>query len=74
MCHFVRHCPNLSNASLNKVLDYCYNASSFVGSSNADRGQYMTFAYIGLSEDQVNICKTLSNYNKAINAGWTTGY
>ena len=30
--------------------------------------------YIGLTSDQANICKTLSNYSAFTSTGWTTGY
>ena len=33
-----------------------------------------TLKYIGLTQEQANICITLSNYSAFTSAGWTTGY
>lgn len=61
--NFVNICPNLSNDSLNNVLQMC-----------SDMNCTYNLSYIGLTEDQANICMNLSNYQNFINAGWTTGY
>ena len=59
-------CTSLSNESLNNIMQMCINASKI--SSNK------TLVYMGLTQDQANICQTLSNYQAFLNAGWTTGY
>ena len=59
-------CINLSDESLNNILAMCTNATSYTKTK--------TLAYIGLSEEQANKCKTLSNYSAFTAAGWTTGY
>ena len=61
--NFVNICPNLSNDSLNNVLQMC-----------SDMNCTYNLSYIGLTEDQANICMNLSNYQNFINAGWTSGY
>lgn len=37
-------------------------------------GLIKIYKYIGLTSDQANICKILSNYSAFTLAGWTTGY
>ena len=59
-------CKKLSDDSLNIILVMCTNATNI--SSNK------TLKYIGLTSDQANRCKTLSNYSAFTTAGWTTGY
>ena len=59
-------CHNLSDESLNNILAMCANATSYTGTK--------TLAYIGLTSEQANKCKTLSNYSAFTSAGWTTGY
>ena len=44
----------------------CANATSYTYTK--------TLKYIGLTSEQANKCKTLSNYQAFLNAGWTTGY
>jgi fructose-specific component phosphotransferase system IIB-like protein len=61
-----KDCPNLSNTTLNNVLKMCINAKSYTGTK--------TLANLGITSDQANICKTLSNYSAFTAAGWTTGY
>lgn len=61
--NFVNNCPNLSNDSLNNVLQMCSVMNCTYN-----------LKYVGLTEDQANICMNLSNYQNFINAGWTTGY
>lgn len=60
---FVQNCPNLSNDSLNNILQMCTQISNI-----------QSLYHIGLTEDQANICMNLSNYQNFINSGWTTGY
>ena len=59
-------CTSLSDESLNNILTMCANATSYTGTK--------TLAQIGLTSEQANKCKTLSNYQAFLNAGWTTGY
>ena len=59
-------CSSLNNESLNNILAMCTNAVKITYNK--------TLKYIGLTEEQANICKTLSNYQDFVNAGWTTGY
>ena len=59
-------CPSLSNESLNNILIMCANATGVTSNK--------TLAKIGLSQEQAQICTTLSNYQAFVNAGWTTGY
>ena len=60
-------CTNLSDESLNNILMMCKNAAK-ISSGNK------TLKYIGLTSEQANKCKTLSNYSAFTSAGWTTGY
>ena len=59
-------CSSLNNESLNNILVMCINAAKITSNK--------TLTYIGLTEEQANKCKTLSNYSAFIAAGWTTGY
>ena len=59
-------CSSLNNESLNNILAMCKNAVKITSNK--------TLKYIGLTEEQANICQSLSNYQDFINAGWTTGY
>ena len=59
-------CSSLNNESLNNILAMCTNAVKITSNKTLKR--------IGLTEEQANICKTLSNYQDFVNAGWTTGY
>ena len=65
MSHIFDKCSKLSNDSLNNILKICANA---VNSSTR------TLKGIGITSQQANICKTLSNYQEFLDAGWTTGY
>lgn len=60
------HCDNISNDSLNNILASLLTATSYTKTK--------TLNIIGLSEEQAQICTTLSNYQAFIEAGWTTGY
>lgn len=59
-------CSSLNNESLNNILAMCANAVKITSNK--------TLKYIGLTEEQAQICTTLSNYQAFTNAGWTTGY
>ena len=59
-------CPNLSDDSLNIIMQMCINATSYTNTK--------TLKYIGLTSEQADKCKTLSNYSVFTSAGWTTGY
>ena len=61
------NCPNLLNESLNNILQMCSN-------SQISSSSYKTLKYIGLSEEQVQKCTTLSNWSALEAKGWTTGY
>ena len=67
MRNMFNNCPSLSNESLNSILQMCINAVK-IASKNK------TLKYLALTQEQADICKTLSNYNNFTNAGWTTGY
>lgn len=69
MVGLVDDCSNLSDESLNNILKMCAD-SNFL----ADEFNKKTLECVGLSEEQANKCKTLSNYSAFIEAGWTTGY
>ena len=60
-----RGCPNLSDESLNNIL---------LMFSNAKNSTSKTLQQLGLTEAQANKCKSLSNWTKFANAGWSTGY
>ena len=59
-------CTSLSDESLNNILAMCTNATKITLNK--------TLTYIGLTSEQANKCKTLSNYSAFTSAGWTTGY
>ena len=59
----------LSDESLNNIMQTCINLTAFTAI-----GKNLTLKYIGLTEEQANKCKTLSNYSAFTAAGWTTGY
>lgn len=61
-------CTSLSDESLNNILGMCISATSYTDTKTK------TLKYIGLTEEQTNKCKTLSNYTAFTTAGWTTGY
>lgn len=63
----VRNCPNLSNESLNNVLGIVASAKNVTWHSKV-------ISAIGFSNDQMNICKTLSNYQVLRNKGWRDEY
>lgn len=55
------YCPNLSDESLNNIMMMCINAKNIKSS----------LAYLGLTATQIAKCKTLSNYQAFLDAGWT---
>ena len=59
-------CTSLSDDSLNNIMQMCINATSYTDKK--------TLHYIGLTQEQADKCKTLSNYSAFTSAGWTTGY
>ena len=61
-----QNCSSLSDDSLNVIMQMCINATSYTGTK--------TLKYIGLTSEQADKCKTLSNYSAFTSAGWTTGY
>lgn len=66
MNNMFSNCYNLSNESLNNILQMCINATSYTSTKTLSR--------IGISQTQASICISLSNYQAFLNAGWTTGY
>lgn len=62
------NCPKLSDESLNNILQMCINAVKLAGSTHNQ------LYYIGLDNTQIERCKTLSNYQAFLDAGWTAGY
>ena len=66
MTNMFSGCTNLSNETLNNILQMLINATSYTGTK--------TLKYIGLSEEQAQICTILSNYTAFTEASWTTGY
>lgn len=64
MSNMFSGCTLLSNDSLNNILTMCTNATKIT--------ENKTLKYIGLSDTQINTCKSLSNYSAFTNAGWTT--
>lgn len=59
-------CTNLTDESLNNILAMCANATSYTDTK--------TLKYLGLTSEQADKCKTLSNYSAFTAAGWTIGY
>ena len=62
-----KNCTKLSDNSLNNILATCISATKL-------RNNVKTLSVIGLTSEQANRCKTLSNYSAFTAAGWTTGY
>lgn len=61
-------CPSLSDESLNNILA---SLATAVKITNATIKQ---LKYIGLSQEQAEKCKTLSNWQALSDLGWVTGY
>lgn len=68
MTSIISSCGNLSNDTLNNLLEMCTNAVKITSATNK------TLKKIGLTASQASTCTTLSNYSAFRNAGWTTGY
>lgn len=66
MQNMFQNCSSLTNESLNNILYMIAHCGS--GSS------YRTLYNLGLSQSQVTICQSLSNWAAAQSAGWTIGY
>lgn len=62
-------CDNLSNESLNNILEMCANATAYI-----QQGTNMTLKYIGLTSAQATTCETLSNWDTFVNVGWSSGF
>ena len=67
MSYMFKNCSSLSDDSLNNIMQMCINATSYT---------YIikTLKNMGLTSEQADKCKTLSNYSAFTSAGWTTGY
>ena len=63
MSDFVSNCPNLSDETLNNILQMCINATNYT--------QTKSLSHLGLTAAQRSKCMTLSNYTAFTNAGWT---
>lgn len=61
-------CDSLTDESLNNILQMCIGAVKITNSN------YKRLRSLGLSEEQTERCKTLSNYQAFLDAGWITGY
>lgn len=60
------NCTNLTETSLNNLLQMLINATSYT--------DIKTLKFIGLKSAQATTCTELSNWAIAQTAGWTTGY
>lgn len=59
-------CTNLTNESLNNILAICINMTITTNK---------TLKYVmGLTQEQAEICQSLSNYQAFLDVGWATGY
>ena len=67
MYYMFSGCTQLSDDSLNNIMEICINGTS-LSSSNKH------LKYLGLTSEQATKCTTLSNYQAFLDAGWTTGY
>lgn len=61
-------CTNLDNNTLNAILGFLPTMTKVTTAS------YKTLARLGLTSEQATVCQTLSNWEAASAAGWTTGY
>lgn len=62
------NCPNLTDTSLDNILQMCINATSYTSTS------YKTLARLGISSDYATRIQALPHYQAFLNAGWTTGF
>lgn len=70
MAMMFHECENLSNQSLDNILQMCINATQYV----ADQYYGKTLKALGLTQEQAEICETLNHFSAFENAGWTTGF
>ena len=65
---FVYDCPNLTDTSLDNILQMCINATKYGGTK--------TLQYVGLRSNKypVSRIQALPHYQDFIDAGWTIGY
>lgn len=61
-------CPNLSDESLNNILRMCID----VGNNGVFTGEKV-LATLGLSQEQIEACRNLHNYQEFIESGWEEG-
>ena len=61
-----KDCPNLTDISLNNIMEMCINATRYTGTK--------TLSHLGLTSEQATRCESLSNYTSFVNAGWSKGY
>jgi len=59
-----QNCPNLTDESLNNIMQSCINGSRITSSQK-------TLTSLGLDADQRARCATLSNWTAFTNAGWS---
>jgi len=64
MSNMFNQCTALSNESLNNILSMC---------SNNSKSYDKTLKGLGLTQEQAEICQTLSNWNAFVSAGWSAG-
>jgi hypothetical protein len=63
MASMFANCQTLSDESLNNILAMCINASTYTGTK--------TLSQLGLSATQKTKCKSLSNWDSFVAAGWS---
>lgn len=59
------NCSKLNDYSLNYIMEFCIDLENV---------SIKTLSNMGITEAQATICKTLSNYQDFVDAGWSTGY
>lgn len=64
MMNMFLNCPSLTNTSLNNILAMCTNVG-------ADYVRPKALKDLGLDDTQIATCHSLSNYQDALDAGWT---
>lgn len=67
MDNMFESCPNLSNQSLDNIMEMCIDTT-------ANYVRPKTLKQIGVMKTLAETCKTLDNYNDFVSAGWETGY
>jgi len=63
-------CENLSDNSLNNILAMCANAINYEETKILSSDDMEGNVGLGLNQEQIEKCKTLSNYQAFLNAGW----